>query len=83
MKFLREVPQVQFVGCDVPVITQRRFFDSEGATNSVRRLSLWTFSWSAEGSTHSTTVELSARGFGGGGGFFRRFTPFFALLQVV
>ena len=32
---------------------------------------------------HSTTVEFSAWGVGGGGGFFfRRFTPFFALLQV-
>ena len=48
VNFLREVPQVQFVGCGVPVITQRRF-DSEGATNSVRRQSLWAFSWSAEG----------------------------------
>ena len=27
MKFLREVPQVQFVGWDVPVIMQRRFVD--------------------------------------------------------
>ena len=27
VKFLREVPHVQFVGCDVPVIMQRRFVD--------------------------------------------------------
>ena len=73
--FLREVPQVQFVGCGVPVITQRRF-DSEGASNSVRRQSLWAFSWSAEGGT-SLGIWRRWRGFS------LAFHAFFALLQVV
>ena len=63
MKFLREVPQVQFVGCDVPVIMQRRFVDLQlvGGRGYSFQLGVWR-RWQ---------------------GFLRRFTPFFALLQVL
>ena len=83
VKFLREVPQVQFVGCDVPVITQRRFLTvkvpqiqfvarvcgpSAGRRKGVVTVQLWSFQIGG----------LAAVAF-----FFRRFPPFFALHQVV
>ena len=84
--FTVEIPQLQFLEkvVDVPVVqvvvgsssSWTGLANSEGASDSVHRQSLWTFQFATE------TGTLSAW-YGGGEGFYVLFWPFFALLQVV
>ena len=60
---------------DMPVIVNDRVLHSGGATATVHRLFMWTFSCATE-------LGVSA-GYGGDEGFFGGFSAFFALLRVV